>query len=471
MQQDFPQQDISRSGTLFAVCLAHFLMPFMMSAVGVALPAIGREFGASALQLGLVETTYVLSASIFLLAMGRLGDIYGRRRMFQYGLLVFTAAAGLLSQAWSIKAVIALRFLQGMGGSMVMATTMAIVVAVFPPRERGKALGIAVASVYAGISCGPFLGGALVAALGWRSIFYLCVPLGAATYLVTLAKLRSEWAEAKGEPFDWRGSLIYAASIVLLIVGASDLKQGGWAWALLAACPVGLALFAAYEARIAHPVLQIELLRKNRVFALSNLAALLNYAATFGVTFFLSLYLQYVKGMNPREAGTILIIQPIVQALLSPLCGRLADRFAAAWVATAGMALCAVGLGLASSLQASTPLATVTIMLVFLGTGFALFSSPNMSVIMGSVAPRHLGVASGLSASMRTLGMMSSMTVITVIFSMLMGGHAVTAQTQPAFLLSMRSALLVFCGLCAVGILLSMGRLGGSFQVSAAVDE
>ncbi len=453
------QPQVSRSATLFAVCTAHFLMPFMMSAVGVALPAIGREFGASALQLGLVETTYVLSASIFLLAMGRLGDIHGRRRIFQSGIVVFTIAGGLLSQAWSIESVIALRFLQGMGGSMVMATTIAIVVSVFPPEERGKALGIAVASVYAGISCGPFIGGALVTSFGWRTIFYLSVPLGLLVFAITAAKLRGEWAESRGEPFDWPGSLVYAASILLLISGASNLHRGPWAWVLAAGGLCGIAFFLALQARTPYPLLDVGLLRRNRVFALSNLAALLNYAATFGVTFFLSLYLQYIKGMSAREAGALLIIQPIVQTLLSPLCGRLADRYPAERVATAGMALCAAGLGVAATFTGATSLSLVVVTLGFLGTGFALFSSPNTSVIMGSVEPRHLGVASGLSASMRTLGMMTSMTIITVIFSVLMAGHAVTPETHPAFLKSMQTALLVFCGLCGLGILFSMARL------------
>ncbi len=449
----------SRSATLFVVCVAHFLMPFMMSAVGIALPSIGREFAASAMQLGLIETTYVLSASIFLLAMGRLGDIYGRKRIFQYGLVVFTLAGGLLSLAWSVEAMIALRFLQGMGGAMVMATTMAIVVSIFPPKERGKALGIAVASVYAGISCGPFFGGALVTALGWRWIFYLSVPLGIITILVSLAKLRGEWAEAQGEPFDLRGSLIYAAAILLLISGASNLDQGNWAWALAFSGTCGLWFFLWLEDRTAYPVLNIALLRENRVFAFSNLAALLNYAATFGVTFFMSLYLQYIKGMNAHQAGTILIISPVMQTLFSPFCGKLADRYPAGRVATVGMGLCALGLGVAATLQADTSLTTVAVMLVFLGLGFALFSSPNTSVIMGSVEPRYLGVASGLNSTMRTLGMMSSMTIITVIFSIFMAGHAVTTETQPAFLQSMHMALLIFGFLCVLGIFCSMARL------------
>jgi EmrB/QacA subfamily drug resistance transporter len=452
-------EQVSRSATLLVVCTAHFLMPFMMSAVGVALPAIGRDFSASAMQLGLVETTYVLSASIFLLAMGRMGDIYGRRRVFQYGIVIFTLVGGLLSQAWSIESLIVMRFLQGMGGSMVMATTFAIVVSVFPPEQRGKALGIAVASVYAGISCGPFFGGALVSAFSWRAIFYLAVPLGMITFIISCLKLRGEWAEARGEPFDWRGSLVYAGGIMLLIVGASNLDQGLWAW-LLALCGMaGLIHFLVLESRTEYPVLNVALLRGNRVFAFSNLAALLNYAGTFGVTFFLSLYLQYVKGLDPHEAGMLLMIQPIVQAVFSPLCGRLADRFPAAGVATIGMGFCATGLAIAASITAVTQLQLIMVMLVILGLGFALFSSPNVSVIMGSVAPRYLGVASGLNSTMRTLGMMASMTIITIIFSIFMGGQAVTAKTQPQFLFSMHAALLSFSGLCIIGLFFSMARI------------
>jgi MFS family permease len=355
--------------------------------------------------------------------------------------------------------MIVMRFLQGMGGSMVMATTFAIVVSVFPVKERGKALGIAVASVYAGISCGPFFGGVLITAFGWRSIFYLAVPLGLLTFAITCAKLRGEWADAKGEPFDWRGSLVYAGGILLLITGASNLDQGLWAWLLAVLGTAGLIHFLVLESHTEYPVLNVKLLRSNRVFAFSNLAALLNYSATFGVTFFLSLYLQYVKGLNPHQAGTILIIQPIIQATFSPLCGRLADRFSAAGVATIGMGLCAAGLGIAASITATTSMTLIMVMLVILGFGFALFSSPNVSVIMGSVEARYLGVASGLNSTMRTLGMMASMTIITIIFSIFMAGQAVTPQTQPEFLLSMHTALVTFSLLCIVGIFFSMARI------------
>ena len=452
-------ESTSKSAILFSICMAHFLNPFMLSAVGIALPVIGREFAASALQLGLVEMTFMLSMAIFLLAMGRLGDIHGRRKVFQLGLLLFAFSGGLISLSNSIEMLIALRFLQGLGGAMVNATTMAILVAAFEPQERGKALGIAIASVYAGISCGPFVGGFMVELFGWRSLFYLMVPFGLLTYLVTWIKIKQEWADSKGEPFDWKGALVYAPSILLLVYGVTHLKYNPGLWGLLILATVGLLLFFLVEKRVPYPMLDIRLLLENRVFALSNLAALFNYAATFGVTFFLSLYLQLVKGMGPHQAGTILIVQPIVQTLLSPICGRLSDRVPASILATLGMGSGAVGLAVAANLSADSSVTQVVLLLIFLGLGFALFSSPNVSMIMGSVQPRYLGVASGLSASMRTFGMLTSMTIITVIFSYLMQGKPVTPETQVAFLASMKLALLVFCGLCMVGIGCSLGRI------------
>jgi EmrB/QacA subfamily drug resistance transporter len=451
-------QKTSRAATLLVVCIVQFIMPFMMSAVGIALPTMGHDLNASALQLGLVESTYILSAATFMLAMGRLGDILGRQRIFKYGLVIFTCAGGAISQAWSMDVIIALRFLQGFGGAMIMSTGMAMVVAAYPPSERGKALGIAVSTIYAGISVGPFIGGYMVATLGWRSLFYLLLPLGLFAWVVAVKKTKPEPGIAQGEPFDWIGSISYALAVVSLMIGATHLSDGPWGWGLLALSLFCFFLFYKLELRSGYPLLDVRLLRDNRVFALSNLAALFNYAATFGVTFFLSLYLQYVKGMEPQTAGSILIVQPIMQTIFSPICGRLSDRVSASLVATIGMACCATGLAIAASLGADSSLVGVFGLLIFLGAGFALFSSPNTSMIMGSVEPRHLGVASGLSATMRTLGMTVSMIVITLIFSYLMGGQGVTAETQPQFLASMRLALYVFCGFCVIGIGCSVGR-------------
>lgn len=464
-------QNAIRKATLFVVCVAHFLMPFMMSAVGIALPAIGKEFGATAMQLGLVETVYVLSASIFLLAMGRLADIHGRRIIFQRGIALFTIMAGIISFAGSMEVFIVLRFLQGIGGAMVMATSMAMVVSVFPPSVRGRALGIAVSAVYAGISCGPFIGGVVVSHFGWRGVFLLCVPLGLAAFTLITFKLKKELSAVTPEPFDWKGSLIYGVSLFGIIMGASHLDSGNWAGVSILAGLFGLVSFVLFESRQPFPVLQVNAFKGNRIFIFSNLAALINYAATFGVAFFISLYLQYIKGMTPGEAGTVLMVQPVMQALLSPFCGRLADTYPAATVATIGMALCAAGLGVAASVGSGTPLWVIFAMLILLGGGFAMFSSPNTSVIMGSISFHHLGVASGLVASMRSLGMMTSMTIITIVFSSVMSGRAITQETYPMFLQSMHLALTVFAVLCVVGVLCSFGRLGKTPNLADSKPE
>jgi EmrB/QacA subfamily drug resistance transporter len=449
----------SRAALLFSVCMAHFMMPFMVSAVGVALPTLGRDLDASAMQLGLVETTYALAAAVFLLIMGRLGDIHGRKRVFVNGLLVFSVFGALIAVATSVEAVIVLRFFQGIGGSMVMATSMAMIVGAFPAQERGRALGIVVASVYAGISFGPLTGGFLVQHFGWRSLFYMVLPLGLLTFVVVRSRIKQDWAEAAGEPFDFSGALVYALAVLLLFSGVVNVDNGLWAWGLIGAGNIGLAAFLWIESCHRYPILNVTLLTRNRVFAFSNLAAMFNYAATFGIVFFMSLYLQYVKGLQPQQAGIILIISPVVQTILSPLCGRLADRIPAAWVATAGMLFCACALGFAANLGRASEMVMVCALLIFLGIGFALFSSPNISIIMGSVEPRYLGIASGMNASMRTFGMLTSMMIITLVFTRVMPGVAVSEHTIDAFLHSMQITLLIFSALCTLGIACSLVRL------------
>jgi len=451
---------VSATATLFAVSTASFLMPFMFSGVGIALPSIGREMGATATQIGLVETGYMVSVSMFLLLMGRLGDVYGRKRIFQWGITLFTLMGAAISQAWSIHSVVVLRFLQGIGGAMIAATGMAIVVSVFPRNQRGKALGINVACVYAGLSCGPFLGGMIVTAWGWRWLFALCLPLGAAVFGILRWKLKGEWADARGESIDWRGAAIFSLAMIALVVGAANLNAVDWGGYLMACGALLLIGFVWIEDRTPSPLLDVHLMKTNRVFTLSSLAALLNYAATFGVTFFMSLFLQYVKGFTPQQAGTLLVLQPVTQALFSPLCGRLSDRYPAAWIATIGMGSCAVGLAFSVGIGEATSIHAIAGVLLLLGVGFALFSSPNMSVIMGSVPPKFVGVASGLVAIMRTFGMMVSMTIVTILFSTLLKGHPISVETQGDFIRCMQTGFSIYSLLCVVGVAISFGRLG-----------
>jgi EmrB/QacA subfamily drug resistance transporter len=450
---------VSGAAVLFVVSAVQFLTPFMLSAVGVALPAIGREFSASAVQLGLIETVYIFAFSLLLLPAGRLGDIYGRRRIFTIGILVFTAGTVLLSLAFSIESFIVFRFFQGCGGALISGNSVAILSSVFPPAKRGRAMGVIVGCVYLGLSLGPVLSGFMVTHLGWRCIFYLGVLVELGCLFLTVLKLKGEWAEAWGERFDFVGSFLYIISLFCLIYGAINQKEGGIYLAFMASGALGLLVFLVFEHRCSSPILDVGLVVRNRVFAFSNLATLINYAASSSIAFFFSLYLQVVRGYSPQGAGWILIIQPAFQSVLSPLFGRLAERVSPAGLATAGMALCALSLGLASQIHAETPMHVIMGMLVLMGVGFGLFSSPNTTTVMDSVPPRSYGIASSFLATMRTMGMLCSMTIITLVFKQYMGDHPVSAETRSPFLASMHLCMMIFCFLCVAGVFCSMVRL------------
>jgi len=451
--------DVSAAAILFVVSAVQFLTPFMLSAVGVALPAIGREFSATAVQLGLVETVYIFAFSLFLIPAGRLGDIYGRKRIFTIGILVFTAGTVLISLAFTIESFIGFRFIQGCGGAMISGTSVAILSSVFPQANRGRAMGIIVGCVYLGLSLGPVLSGFMVTHLGWRWIFYLGVLVELFCLCLTVLKLKGEWAEARGERFDYVGTFLYIISLFCLIYGTLNQKEGGIYLVFMASGGLGFLIFLAFEYRCSSPILDVGLVIRNRVFAFSNLATLINYAASFGIAFFFSLYLQVVRGYSPQSAGWILIIQPVFQAALSPFFGKLADRVSPAGLATCGMVLCTLSLGLASQVHAGTSMRVIMGMLALMGVGFSLFSSPNTTTVMGSVPPKNFGIASSFLATMRTMGMLCSMTIITLVFKHIMGDHPVSAQTQSFFLASMHRCMMIFCFLCVAGVFCSMVRL------------
>jgi EmrB/QacA subfamily drug resistance transporter len=449
-----------RSGkliALIAINLSSFLAPFMASSVNIALPTIGKEFNVGAVGLGWVATSYILSAAIFLVPFGRLGDIYGRKRIFSYGIIVYTLASLLLGFSISSKMLISLRILQGVGASMMFSTAVAILISVFPANERGKVLGINVATVYVGLSLGPTLGGFLTQNLGWRSIFFVNVPLGLLIIIFTFWKLKGEWAGAKGEKFDFIGSIIYGLMLVSIMYGFTRLTSYVGV-AIVSFGVLCLIIFLIIESKVKNPVLNISLFRNSKSFAFSNLAALINYSATSAVGFLLSLYLQYIKSLSPRSAGVVLLAQPITQAIFSPLAGRLSDRIEPRIVASIGMGLTVTGLLLLIYLNSATPLLFIVISLIFLGFGFALFSSPNTNAIMSSVEKRYYGVASGTLGTMRMVGQMLSMGVVMLIISVYIGKEKITPEYYQAFMKSIRIAFIIFSILCAGGVFASLSR-------------
>jgi EmrB/QacA subfamily drug resistance transporter len=442
---------------LLVTTLSSLLTPMMASAVNIAMPAIARDFAMNAVSLSWVASSYLLAAAVFLLPFGRLADIVGRKRIFKIGMVIFSAASLLAGLAPEANVFLFARLLQGIGAAMIFGTGIAILTSVYPPQRRGWVLGINVAATYTGLSLGPFIGGLLTQYLGWRWVFLLTVPLGALILAAIWLKMPHEWADSRGEPFDWTGSLVYLLMLTAFMLGFTWLPR--WAGVVLLLAAAGaLPLFMSWEARHAHPIFQSHLVKGNPVFAFSNLAALINYSATFAITFLLSLYLQYIKGFTPRAAGLVLIAQPVVMAVFSPLAGRLSDRLEPRLVASLGMGISAAGLFLFVWLNFHSGLGFIVPALMLVGFGFALFSSPNTNAVMGSVEKKYYGVASATLATMRMVGQMLSMAIATLVFSLFIGKVRITPAIYPLFLNSLRVSFVIFFILCCCGVFFSLAR-------------
>ena len=451
----------SKGVVLLVATTASFLFPFMSSAVNIALPVLGKELSLDAVMLGWIATAYLLSSATFLVPFGRIADIYGRKKIFTWGIVIFTLSSLFSGMASSVAMLISFRVFQGIGGAMLAGTAVALLTTIFPANERGKVLGINAAAAYIGLSLGPVLGGILTQHLGWRSIFFLSAFLGLAIIGVVLWKLKGEWTGAKGERFDFAGSVIYILGFVALVYGFTLLPESSGMW--LGAClivggVIGLSAFTRWEMRIRSPVLDISLFSNSKAFTFSNLAALINYSATFAVSFLISLYLQYVKGFNPASAGLILVAMPAIQAIFSPLAGRLSDRIEPRLIASAGMALTTVGLIIFIFLNEKTPLELIIGNLVLMGFGFALFSSPNINAVMSSAPKTAYGVASATLATMRQVGMVFSMGVAMLMFALYIGRVQITPEYYSLFQESMKTSFIVFAVLCFGGIFASLAR-------------
>jgi EmrB/QacA subfamily drug resistance transporter len=442
---------IHKNTVLFITTLGAFLTPFMVSSIIVAIPSIGKEFSAGAVLLGWVLTAYVLATSVFLIPFGRLADIYGRKKVFTLGFIIYTIASFLPVFCHTIEMLIVIRVLQGIGGAMVFGNGVAILTSVFPAGERGRALGINNVSVYLGLSTGPFLGGLLTQYFGWRSIFLANVPLGLIIIASIFMKLKGEWTEAKGEKFDLSGSAIYGLALIVAIYGLTSLPAVHGIWLILIGVG-GMVMFVWWEGRTRTPILNPAIFKGNIVFTFSNIATLINFSATFAINFLLSMYLQYIRGLSPQIAGLILVTLPAVQTVLSPIIGRLADRINPQILAAVGMALTTTGLGLLLFLSQNTSLLFVIFVLFILGLGFSFFFSPNMLVVMGSVERKHYGVASATVVTMRQIGMTLSMAITTLISALYIGGGEVTSEYFSPFLMSLKTSYGVFAALsfCAI---------------------
>lgn len=447
----------SRRLILLLIIITSFINPFLGAAINIALPSISKEFSMGAVGMSWVAMAFLLSSAVFLVPLGKLADIHGRKRVFFIGNIIVTATSVLCALSHSGGMLISLRAIQGIGSAMVFGTGVAIITSVYPPKERGKAIGITVTAVYVGLSLAPFLGGMLTQYLGWRSIFYATVPFGLLVIWITVKYIKEEWADAKGEKFDWPGSIVYILSMSAFMFGFSRLPEVS-AIVLVAVGLIGLIGFTILEMRLKFPVFNMVLFSSNRLFAFSNLAALINYATTFAITFLLSLYLQYILGMSPRDAGMILITQPIMMAIVASISGKLSDTHDPRILASTGMGIIVGGLIMLTFLTEHSSITYLVVILAVVGFGFGMFSSPNTNAIMGSVHKKYLGIASATVGTMRLTGQMMSMGIATLILQLFVGNRPISSQYSAEFMTSMRTTFVVFVILCVVGVFASLAR-------------
>ena len=415
----------ARLNVLIIVCIGSFLMPMSLSANLVAIPAIARDLQADAIYVSWIPAIFILSNLVMLLPAGRLADIYGRKRIYLSGSIIFLLGTGLAAFSPSIHVLLFFRGVQGIGSALFFSTGMAIITGVFLNKGRGAALGWVVAAVYSGLTCGPFLGGWLTDLFGWRSVFLFQAPLAMIAIVLLLTKVKGEWRSNDALKLDIIGSVLLAIWLIALFIGISMLPETQALLSLLVSVSF-LYLFLRHTKHSPHPIVKLKVVWENRVFSNALLASSSMYGGQYSLVFVLGLYLQYNQGLSPTEAGQLIMLQALIMAVLAPLAGRLSDNYKPWLLAAVGCCSVAVGITLILFITISDSLWLIATAFIFIGIGFGLFSTPNNSAAMGSVNKERLGMASALLTMARLMGQMLGTALVTLLMSLMIGATKIT---------------------------------------------
>ncbi len=429
------------------------MAPFMVSAMIVAIPAIGIEFSMDAVEMSWLATIFFLAASMFLIPFGRLADIFGVKKIFSIGIIIYFISSFLAALAPDALILIAARFMTGLGAAMIFGTSFALLSLSLSERERGEALGINIASNLTGFALGFFLGGILTYYLNWRFIFLSTLPISALVIALIRLRLPGECSFSKGQKFDVLGSVMIAALLFLIIRGLSELPalRGGL---LIIGGIMVLSLFVLWQSRISRPLIDLDLFRKNRGFLFSNAAIMIYTTSTLAVVFLFSFYLQYIKGFDTWLVGLTLLASTLIMAALVIYAGRLSDRMNLYQLAGMGVTISMTGLLPMTFISSNTPLSLALMELVLISAGGAFFYPPLVKIILSSMPRDNYGVGSSLAESMRLIGNACSLALVTIGFNIYLVGKDVTPDNNPGFLRSMNLVLAVFSALCMASLIL-----------------
>lgn len=451
------ERKVNLGSLLFIICLASSLVPFMGSALNLALPYINKDLSLNAVMSGWVPTSYMLSTAILQIPCARLADMIGRKKVFIWGVIVLTVFSVLSGLATTGTTLIVYRFLAGIGSAMMFGTSTAILTSSVPAEKRGKAMGMVAASVYFSLAAGPFIGGILTQYFNWHSIFFVSAAVSFIVAVGGYYIIKEDWKEETRSKFDIVGSILFAVGLSSLIYGFTTLPHIP-GFVCIGVGAVVMLAFSLYEKKQEFPVFNVRVFLENRVFRLSSVSALINYSATFAISFMLSLYLQYIRGLSPRDAGLILILQSVVQAVASLKSGSLSDKMSATFLATLGMGIIAVGLVGLCFISETTSYYFLGGILVLFGLGFGIFSSPNTNIIMSSVDKKYYGLASATMGTMRLTGQALSMGIAIMAISIVVGNIDMSSVPHAGFIHSMRMTFVICLILCLFGVYASSVR-------------
>ncbi|SNX55055.1 MFS transporter [Thermoanaerobacterium sp. RBIITD] len=444
---------------LSAVLIGTVMGPIDGSVTNIAMPQLAKIFNTDITTISWVAMTYLLMLSSLMLTFGRLGDMIGYKKLYQYGLITFSATSAILSMSNNIYMLIIVRAFQAIGAGMLMSMAPAIITATFPATERGKALGFNAMPVSIGLAIGPTLGGFLLTYLGWRSIFYINIPIGIIGFI---------WAQAvvpdnKGVPekFDPAGALsafLFLAGLLLFIS-----KGGTWGWTSSASI-ISIAIFVTFfiifiiiENKLEFPMLDLSLF-KIRTFTFGNISTLINFMAQFTMTFLTPFLLQQM-GFSTDMAGIIMTSFPLIMFVSAPLSGILSDKYGAQILSTIGALISAVALFSMSTLNLHSSMFSIMWRLGLFGIGNGLFQAPNNSSVMGSVSKNRLGIASAFLATMRNAGMVLGIAAGSAIFTnRKIFYETLSISKTNAFMFGLRDAYIVASIFSIISALTSLVR-------------
>ncbi len=446
---------------LIATCTAAIITPLMSTMMNLALLTIGTEFGMGSHDQAYVNTMFLLGSVFGMVPAAKYASIYGMKRVFILGHIILAAGCLLAMLSPNFWFLTAMRFVIGVGASLTVVTAMSMLTFVFPIEHRGRVLGFNTTFVYIGLSLGPTIGGLITDFLGWRAIFAFILVL-AVIPLAVISTFRKEVTPTPDRHMDWTGSVLWGATVLVLMFGVVNITEL-WAKAMAV---VGTAMLLYTWHRFKNtpdPVLSVDMFR-NRVFTRACIAAFMNYGASYCITFFLALYLQSIGQLTPTEAGGLMLVQPLMQVLLTMKMGDLSDHMSDKRILPAlGMAVTGIGVAMYFLLGTSYSMPLVIAIMVVTGMGLGIFSAPNTTLIVSSVSPELKGEASGIVAVVRQVGMMVSMAIAMSCISLIMGStDNLGPATYGTFVDTMHATFAICTVMCFVGALCSLARVTGN---------